>query len=55
VKIFTTGEGWEWRPTDLPQHRVTGAVTWRIPVGRERYLSSLPLPLDLAIGGWRVR
>ena len=54
-KIFTTGEGWEWRPTDLPQHRVTGAVTWQIPVGRERaYLSSLPLPLDLAIGGWHV-
>ena len=53
-KIFTTGEGWEWRPTDLPQHRVTGAVTWQIPVGRERaYLSSLPLPLDLAIGGWQ--
>ena len=55
VKIFTTGEGWEWRPTDLPQHRVTGAVTWQIPVGRERaYSRALPLPLDLAIGGWQL-
>jgi hypothetical protein len=53
-KVFTTGEGWEWRPTDLPQHRVTGAVTWQIPIGRERaFLSDLPLPLDLAIGGWQ--
>ena len=21
-KIFQTGEGWEWRPTDLPRHRL---------------------------------
>ena len=28
--------------------------TWQIPVGRERaFLSSMPLPLDLAIGGWQ--
>ena len=53
-RVFTTGEGWEWRPTDLPQHRVTGAVTWQIPIGRERaFLSDLPLALDMVIGGWQ--
>jgi hypothetical protein len=53
-RVFTTGEGWEWRPTDLPQHRVTGAMTWQIPIGRERaFLSNMPLALDLAIGGWQ--
>ncbi len=29
-------DGWEWRPTDSPTHRVTGAVTVQIPIGRDQ-------------------
>jgi hypothetical protein len=62
-QVLTSGgeEGWEWRPLAEandrganPRHRVTGAVTWQIPVGRDRaFLSDLPTALDLAIGGWQ--
>jgi hypothetical protein len=46
--------GWEWRPTDLPVHRFTAAVSWQLPIGRDRpFLSDLPKALDLAIGGWQ--
>ena len=54
-------EGWEWRPlTEAndrganPVHRMTGAVTWQVPVGRERaFMSDMPTALDLVIGGWQ--
>jgi hypothetical protein len=54
-------EGWEWRPLTEsndrganPRHRMTGAVTWQIPVGREQaFLSDLPTALDLVVGGWQ--
>lgn len=54
-------EGWEWRPlaeaTDRganPRHRFTGAMTWQLPIGRDRaYLSDLPAALDLVVGGWQ--
>ena len=53
-QILQTGDGWEWRPTDLPAHRITGAVTWQLPIGRERrYLSDIPTALDMVIGGWQ--
>jgi hypothetical protein len=33
--LKTNGEdGWEWRPTDTPVHRLTTAFTWQIPVGK---------------------
>jgi hypothetical protein len=42
--------GWEWRPLGEnvatggnPRHRFTGAVTWQLPVGRDRaFLAHLP-------------
>ena len=40
-KVLTSGgkDGWEWRPmADVPFHRFTGAVTWQIPVGKDRAL-----------------
>jgi hypothetical protein len=47
-------DGWEWRPTDSPVHRFTTAVTWQIPIGRDRaFLSTLPTALDYVIGGWQ--
>ena len=40
TRCCTTGgeEGWEWQPPNpsLPEHRLTGALTWQIPVGRDR-------------------
>lgn len=53
-KINTTGEGWEWRSTDQPTHRVTTALTWQIPIGRDRaFLSDLPTAVDAIVGGWQ--
>ena len=47
-------DGWEWRPTDSPTHRVTGAITVQIPVGRGRaYLSDMSTALDMVLGGWQ--
>jgi hypothetical protein len=53
--LKTTGQqGWEWRPTDSPVHRFTTAVTWQVPIGRDRaFLSNMPTPLDLVLGGWQ--
>jgi len=55
-RVLTSGgeDGWEWRPTDSPVHRFTTAVTWQIPIGRDRaFLSTIPAALDYAIGGWQ--
>jgi hypothetical protein len=61
--FFTTGDDsvLEWRPviqaglsSAAPRHRLTAAATVEIPVGRNRrFLSKMPLPLDLVIGGWQ--
>lgn len=50
----------EWRPTlqpglssASPRHRITGAATLEVPVGRNRrFLSKMPTALDAALGGW---
>ncbi len=48
-------QGWEWRTTDLPVHRMTAAVTWQLPIGRDRaFLSDLPTALDAIAGGWQL-
>jgi outer membrane receptor protein involved in Fe transport len=53
-QIFTTGEGWEWRPTGTPSHRMTAALTLELPIGRGRKLwSDMPPALDFALGGWQ--
>jgi hypothetical protein len=48
-------DGWEWRPVaDVPRHRFTAAVTWQIPVGKDRHWGSdMPTALDWVIGGWQ--
>jgi hypothetical protein len=48
-------DGWQWRPSaDVPTHRFTAAVTYQIPVGKDRrFLSNLPTALDMVIGGWQ--
>jgi hypothetical protein len=56
--VLTTNgeEGWEWQPANpaLPDHRLTGALTWQLPIGRDRrFLSTIPAALDYAIGGWQ--
>jgi len=53
-EILTTGKGWEWRPTNSPRHRVTGTLSWQIPVGRDRaHFSDMPTALDYIVGGWQ--
>jgi hypothetical protein len=57
-QVLTTNgkEGWEWQPPNpsLPEHRLTGALTWELPIGRGRaWLSSMPAALDYVIGGWQ--
>jgi hypothetical protein len=49
-------EGWDWQPTNpsLPEHRLTGALTWELPVGQDRrWLSDMPPALDYLLGGWQ--
>jgi hypothetical protein len=48
-------EGWEWRPVaDVPRHRFTGAVTWQLPVGKDRrWGSGMPTAFDMVVGGWQ--
>ena len=54
-RIFQTGDGWEWRPTTSPRHRVTAAFSVQVPVGRDRILlSEMPAALDMVLGGWQV-
>lgn len=57
-KVLTSGgkEGWEWQPVNpaLPEHRLTGAFTWQIPIGRDRaFLNDMPPALDYVLGGWQ--
>jgi hypothetical protein len=56
-KVMKTGgkEGWEWRPSaDVPYNRFTAAVTWQLPVGKDRkYGSTMPTALDYVVGGWQ--
>jgi outer membrane receptor protein involved in Fe transport len=57
-EVLTSGgeRGWEWQPVNpaLPEHRVTGALTWQIPVGRNQaYGSDMPAALDAVVGGWQ--
>ena len=56
-KVLTSGgkDGWTWRPVvDVPYHRFTGAVTWQIPVGKDRQFgSTMPTALDYVVGGWQ--
>jgi hypothetical protein len=55
--LTSEGErGWEWQPVNpaLPEHRLTGAFTWQIPVGRDqKFLSDMPAVADTILGGWQ--
>jgi hypothetical protein len=49
TKTFT------WQENNRPRHRLTGAGTWEIPIGKGRqYLADIPRGLDLVIGGWDI-
>jgi hypothetical protein len=55
-KVLKSGgeEGWEWRPTDTPVHRLTTAFTWQIPLGRGRQFGSDWNPaVDAVLGNWQ--
>jgi hypothetical protein len=53
--LQTNGEeGWEWRPTDTPVHRLTTAFTWQIPVGRgHAWGSDWNSAVDAVLGNWQ--
>lgn len=55
--LTSQGErGWQWQPVNpaLPEHRLTGAFTWQIPVGRDqKFLSDMPAIADTILGGWQ--
>ena len=57
--VLTSGgeSGWEWQPVNpaLPEHRLTGAFTWQIPVGRNQaYLDDMTrLARRASLGGWQ--
>jgi hypothetical protein len=61
-EVYTSNgkSGWEWQPVNvnnsgqaLPEHRLTGAFSWQIPVGKNQaYWSEMPTALDYVIGGW---
>ncbi len=48
-------EGWFWEPVaNVPRHRFTAAVTWQLPVGKDRrFGSTMPAALDALVGGWQ--
>jgi predicted porin len=56
-KVLRSGgkDGWEWRPvSDVPIHRITAAVSWQIPVGKDqKFGSTMPTALDYVVGGWQ--
>ncbi len=56
-EVLTSGgkSGWEWRPVaDVPRQRFTAAVTWQVPIGRDRqFLATMPTALDWVVGGWQ--
>jgi hypothetical protein len=44
----------DWFDSENPRHRFTNAITWDIPIGRDRWLlSDAPQALDAVIGGWQ--
>jgi len=44
-----------YQDSDQPRHRISGAGTWELPIGRGRtYLNTISRPLDMLIGGWKV-
>ena len=44
----------EWFDSENPRHRFTNAITWDIPVGRDRtFFTKAPKALDAVIGGWQ--
>src|SRR4029453_4624430 len=47
-------EGWEWRPTETPGHRLTTAFTWQIPVGKGQAIGTdWNTALDAVLGNWQ--
>jgi hypothetical protein len=46
---------WTSLDSGTPRHRITGAGTWALPVGKGRkFLNSAPRLLDILLGGWNM-
>ncbi len=42
-----------WQENNRPRHRLTGAGTWEVPIGKGRqFFSGMPRGLDMVVGGW---
>jgi hypothetical protein len=53
--IATFLQNWTWQDSANPRHRLTGAGTWEIPIGKGRaFLSGSPRIVDAVIGGWNL-
>ena len=55
-KVLTSNgeDGWEWRPTDTPAHRLTTAFTWQLPIGRGHAVGTDWHPaVDAVLGNWQ--
>jgi hypothetical protein len=53
--IATYNREYSWQNANNYRHRITGASTWDLPVGKGRpYIASAPRIVDALIGGWRI-
>ncbi len=53
-EFATFARQFTWRDTDTPRNRLTSAVSWDIPIGRNGWLlKDAPRAVDLAVGGWQ--
>ena len=48
-------KNWSSLDSGTPRHRITGAGTWALPVGKGRkFLTGAPRLLDAVVGGWNL-
>jgi hypothetical protein len=53
--IATYNREYSWQNASNYRHRLTGAGTWDIPIGKGRaYMASAPGVVNAILGGWRV-
>jgi hypothetical protein len=52
-EFATYAREFEWRDTDTPRRRFATAISWDLPIGKNRWLlGDAPKGVDLALGGW---
>jgi len=53
--VDTYLKNWTEADSATPRHRITGAGTWALPVGKGRkFMNGAPRMLELLIGGWNL-